>query len=82
MEEKLKKPEWAPDFGEARFVPSWGASVTGVRKFLIAYNVNMVCTKEQAHRFKLIIKLLLYFKFDHIVCDLFKNILTRWVVYC
>jgi glutamate formiminotransferase/formiminotetrahydrofolate cyclodeaminase len=51
MEEKLKKPEWAPDFGEARFVPSWGASVTGVRKFLIAYNVNMVCTKEQAHRF-------------------------------
>ena len=50
MEEKLKKPEWAPDFGQAKFVPSWGASVTGVRKFLIAYNVNMVCTKEQAHR--------------------------------
>ena len=52
MEEKLKKPEWAPDFGEPKFVPSWGASVTGVRKFLIAYNVNMVCTKEQAHRFE------------------------------
>ena len=50
MEEKLKKPEWAPDFGEAKFVPSWGGTVTGVRKFLIAYNVNMVCTKEQAHR--------------------------------
>jgi glutamate formiminotransferase/formiminotetrahydrofolate cyclodeaminase len=66
MEEKLKKPEWAPDFGEARFVPSWGASVTGVRKFLIAYNVNMVCTKEQAHRFELLIKLLLYF--NSIIC--------------
>ena len=52
MEEKLKKPEWAPDFGVAKFVPSWGASVTGVRKFLIAFNVNMVCTKEQAHRFQ------------------------------
>ena len=50
LEEKLKKPEWAPDFGEAKFVPSWGGTVTGVRKFLIAYNVNMVCTKEQAHR--------------------------------
>lgn len=53
MEEKLKKPEWAPDFGEAKFVPSWGASVTGVRKFLIAYNINMLCTKEQAHRIAL-----------------------------
>ena len=50
MAEKLKKPEWAPDFGPAEFVSSWGATVTGVRKFLIAYNVNMVSTKEQAHR--------------------------------
>lgn len=49
MEEKLKKPEWAPDFGSPEFVPSWGATVTGVRKFLIAYNVNMLSTKEQAH---------------------------------
>jgi hypothetical protein len=47
--ELSEKP--APDFGEAKFVPSWGGTVTGVRKFLIAYNVNMVCTKEQAHRF-------------------------------
>ena len=59
MEEKLKKPEWAPDFGEAKFVPSWGASVTGVRKFLIAFNVNMVCTKEQAHRFQFHVILIL-----------------------
>jgi glutamate formiminotransferase/formiminotetrahydrofolate cyclodeaminase len=50
MEEKLKKPEWTPDFGEAKFVPSWGATVTGVRKFLIAYNINMIATKEQSHR--------------------------------
>ena len=46
-------PEWAPDFGEATFVPSWGATVTGVRKFLIAYNINMLSTKEQAHRIAL-----------------------------
>ena len=49
LADKLGKPEWQPDFGPASFVPSWGATVTGVRKFLIAYNVNMVATKEQAH---------------------------------
>ncbi len=53
LREKLRKPEWAPDFGTAEFVPSWGATVTGVRKFLIAYNINMVATKEQAHRIAL-----------------------------
>lgn len=52
--EKLTDPKWAPDFGPAKFVPSWGGTVTGVRKFLIAYNVNMVATKEQAHRFRII----------------------------
>ena len=39
-----------PDFGAAEFVPRWGATVTGVRKFLIAYNINMIATKEQAHK--------------------------------
>ncbi|KAK7084036.1 hypothetical protein SK128_015908 [Halocaridina rubra] len=53
VEEKLKKPEWAPDFGTRDFVPHWGATVTGVRKFLIAYNINMLATKEQAHRIAL-----------------------------
>lgn len=53
LAEKLTKPEWAPDFGEATFVPSWGGTVTGVRKFLIAYNINLVATKEQAHRIAL-----------------------------
>ena len=53
MREKLKQAEWAPDFGTTDFVPSWGATVTGVRKFLIAYNINMVSTKEQAHRIAL-----------------------------
>ncbi|XP_071550093.1 formimidoyltransferase-cyclodeaminase-like [Panulirus ornatus] len=53
MREKLQKPEWEPDFGRREFVPRWGATVTGVRKFLIAYNVNMLATKEQAHRIAL-----------------------------
>ncbi|CAG0900755.1 unnamed protein product [Darwinula stevensoni] len=51
--EKLKKPEWAPDYGPASLVPRWGATVTGCRKFLIAYNINVLATKEQAHRIAL-----------------------------
>ncbi|MEQ2252786.1 hypothetical protein ILYODFUR_025420 [Ilyodon furcidens] len=56
LPEKLKREEWAPDFGPALFVPSWGATVTGARKFLIAYNVNLIGTKEQAHRIALDIR--------------------------
>lgn len=41
LEEKLKDPNWKPDFGEAIFNPKLGAIVTGARFFLIAYNVNI-----------------------------------------
>ena len=41
LEEKLRDPEWMPDFGEARFNPRSGATVIGAREFLIAYNVNL-----------------------------------------
>ncbi|XP_062971152.1 formimidoyltransferase-cyclodeaminase [Cynocephalus volans] len=53
LPEKLKQPEWAPDFGPSSFVPRWGATATGARKFLIAFNVNLLGTKEQAHRIAL-----------------------------
>lgn len=53
LAEKLRKPEWKPDFGPAELVPSWGATATGARFFLIAYNVNILGTKEQAHRIAL-----------------------------
>jgi glutamate formiminotransferase/formiminotetrahydrofolate cyclodeaminase len=56
LAEKIRKPEWKPDFGPAEFVPSWGATVTGARFFLIAYNVNVLGTKEQAHRIALNIR--------------------------
>lgn len=56
LPEKLKRADWSPDFGPALFVPSWGATVTGARKFLIAYNVNLISTKEQAHRIALNIR--------------------------
>uniref|UniRef100_A0A671SCL7 glutamate formimidoyltransferase n=1 Tax=Sinocyclocheilus anshuiensis TaxID=1608454 RepID=A0A671SCL7_9TELE len=48
--------EWTPEYGPATFVPSWGATVTGARKFLIAYNVNLLSTKEHAHRIALDIR--------------------------
>jgi glutamate formiminotransferase/formiminotetrahydrofolate cyclodeaminase len=53
LAERLQHEEWRPDFGPAAFVPQWGATVTGARDFLIAYNVNLLGTKEQAHRIAL-----------------------------
>jgi len=41
LEEKLKNPEWKPDFGPAKFNSGAGATVMGAREFLIAYNVNL-----------------------------------------
>src|SRR5690606_2455308 len=39
--EKIKKPEWKPDFGPAELPLKSGATVIGARDFLIAYNVNL-----------------------------------------
>lgn len=44
LPEKLKKPEWKPDYGSARFNARSGATVIGARDFLIAYNVNLNTT--------------------------------------
>lgn len=41
LEEKLKDPEWVPDFGPAKFVSKFGCVITGARFFLVAYNVNL-----------------------------------------
>jgi len=38
---KLNDPFWKPDFGPATFVQKTGATVTGARKILVAYNVNL-----------------------------------------
>ncbi len=39
--EKIKLPEWKPDFGPTVFNETAGATVIGARDFLIAYNVNL-----------------------------------------
>ncbi len=42
--EKIKKPEWKPDFGPAVFDEKRGATVIGASDFLVAYNVNLNTT--------------------------------------
>ena len=44
LADKLKKPEWKPDFGGATFNSKFGATVVGARDFLVAYNVNLNTT--------------------------------------
>ncbi len=48
LEAKLKDPNWKPDYGPAEFNSKAGATVIGVREFLIAYNINLN-TREVLH---------------------------------
>lgn len=48
LEEKLKDPQWAPDFGPATFHPKAGALITGAREFLIAYNITLN-SRDKSH---------------------------------
>jgi glutamate formiminotransferase/formiminotetrahydrofolate cyclodeaminase len=47
LAEKLRRPEWRPDFGPAEFVARSGATVIGARDFLVAYNVNLNTTSTR-----------------------------------
>lgn len=53
MAEKVKKEGWEPDYWSGSFDPKWGITATGARKFLIAYNINVLGTWNQAHRIAL-----------------------------
>jgi glutamate formiminotransferase / 5-formyltetrahydrofolate cyclo-ligase len=44
LEEKLRDPDWIPDEGPAQFNSKAGATVTGARFPLIAFNVNLRTT--------------------------------------
>src|SRR5882762_8432252 len=39
--EKIKEPQWKPDFGPSAFNEKSGATAIGARNFLVAYNVNL-----------------------------------------
>lgn len=44
LPQKLKDPNWKPDYGPTQFNAHSGATVIGARDFLIAYNVNLNTT--------------------------------------
>jgi glutamate formiminotransferase len=41
LDEMIIKPEREPDFGPAKFVPTSGAAITGARKIMVGFNVNL-----------------------------------------
>jgi glutamate formiminotransferase/formiminotetrahydrofolate cyclodeaminase len=47
MADKLKDPEWAPDFGPAELNAGAGVTAVGAREFLIAYNINLNTTDRR-----------------------------------
>lgn len=57
LAEKLRDPAWQPDYGPAVFNEKSGATITGARFFLIAYNVNLNTNrKDLAHEIALRIR--------------------------
>lgn len=47
LEEKFKNPSFAPDFGKPEFVPKSGATATGCRDILLAYNINLATNDKK-----------------------------------
>ena len=41
MAEKIKQPDWSPDFGPAEMHPTAGVTAIGARMPLVAFNVNL-----------------------------------------
>lgn len=40
--EKIKLPDWQPDYGPAIFNPAMGCTVIGARKILVAFNISLL----------------------------------------
>ena len=41
LRSKIVTEEWTPDYGPSQFMPTMGATATGARNILVAYNVNL-----------------------------------------
>jgi glutamate formiminotransferase len=48
--EKMRDPQWQPDFGPARVHPSAGCVAVGAREFLIAFNINLTTPDVEVAR--------------------------------
>ncbi len=46
LKKKLSDPQWKPDEGPSEFIARYGATVMGVREFLIAYNITLNTTDK------------------------------------
>ena len=47
LAEKMRRPEWRPDFGPDEFQARCGATVIGARDVLVAFNVNLNTTSSR-----------------------------------
>ena len=47
MAEKIRKPQWKPDYGPTEMPVTYGVTAIGARDFLIAYNVNLNTTSTR-----------------------------------
>lgn len=47
MKEKIKLPEWMPDYGKPEIHPTFGVIGVGARDFLIAYNIDVLTNDER-----------------------------------
>ncbi|MFA7076570.1 MAG: glutamate formimidoyltransferase [Candidatus Izemoplasmatales bacterium] len=47
MKEKIKLPEWKPDYGKQEIHPTFGVIGVGARDFLVAYNIDILTTDEK-----------------------------------
>lgn len=50
LADKMRRPEWAPDFGPSTPHPTAGATAVGARRALIAYNVNLATDRLDVAR--------------------------------
>ena len=41
LAQKIKQPQWAPDYGPAKIHPTAGVTAMGARMALVAYNINL-----------------------------------------
>ena len=39
---RITQEKWKPDYGPAKFNSRWGVTASGARKFLVAYNINLL----------------------------------------
>ncbi len=47
MKEKIKLPEWHPDFGNPMTHPTFGSVAVGARDFLVAFNIDLDTDQEK-----------------------------------